>query len=105
MDGYQAGAASVFATAAREDKPDFCLSVLEESADGMTYEVIGVKRGEKGYYRTSYERQTREWMRMMNERMGVDQAMAEAMAFCSVFNCWDRYEGVERSLREMLEEK
>jgi hypothetical protein len=92
-EGYQAGAASGFASAARQG-PDFCLSILMSTHDGKTGDVIIVKFGEKGYYTTTYGRQTREWVNDRNERMGVDQVTAAAFELCSVFGNWVNYESV-----------
>jgi len=95
---------SLFASAARE-RPDFCLNVLMSTFDGKTGEVIAVKFGERGYYPTTYGRQTREWCEEQNSRMGIDPANAQAFSTCSVFGNWGNYEQVLKHLQEALSKK
>lgn len=92
---------ALFASHAR-NIPDFCLAPLMSTFDGKTAEVIAVKFGEKGYYPTTYGRQTREWIADQNERMGIDPANAAAMGTCSVFGNWENYEQVLKHLQEVL---
>lgn len=92
---------SLFASAAR-DLPDFCLAPLMSTFDGKTAEVIKVKFGEKGYYPTTYGRQTREWVADQNQRMGIDPANAAAMSICSVFGNWRNYDDVLKHIQEAL---
>jgi hypothetical protein len=105
MDGqqYQAGSASLFVTAART--PDFCLALLMSTSDGKAAEVIAIKHGERGYYKTDYGRQTQQWVDEINSRMGIDLATAEAYSICSVFGNWDNFEVVRKDLREAIEKK
>jgi hypothetical protein len=100
---YQAGSASLFVTAART--PDFCLALLMSTSDGKTAEVIAIKHSERGYYKTDYGRQTRQWVDEQNERMGIDLATAEAYGVCSVFGVWTNFDKIRQDLQAAIEKK
>jgi len=85
--------------------PDFALSPLMSTFDGKTAEVTAVKYGEKGYYPTTYGRQTLEWVEKQNEKIGITPAVAGAMSTCSVFGNWKIYENVQKHLQEALDKK
>lgn len=82
-------------------RPDFVLAPLLETYDGKTYEVIGIKYGETGYYPTTYGRQTRQWIADRNADMDVDGVIAAAYSTCSIFDNWSAYEKVVNHLREV----
>jgi hypothetical protein len=74
---------------AKPAKPEICYIVIETNAPG---ERIGlVKRGEKGFYPTDYDRDSaaigivREFVAHMNDKLGVDALEARAMACGSMF--------------------
>jgi hypothetical protein len=69
--------------------------------DGKTAEVIAVRFGEKGYYPTTYGRQTKQWVEDQNARIGIDPATAQAFETCS-FGNWGNYETVLKYLQEAL---
>jgi hypothetical protein len=84
--------------------PDFCLSLLQSTWDGSTAEVIGIKRDDgTGYYETTYGRQSREWLAMMNERLGVDEALQQAFETCSIFGNWSNFGNVHEHIRQAIE--
>jgi coenzyme F420-reducing hydrogenase delta subunit len=80
-------------------KVEFVLSSLKSTSDGKTEEVIAVHFGERGYHPTTYGRQTREWVREMNERLGIDDAIVLAFEACSMFGNWERYEEIVRKMK------
>lgn len=85
--------------------PDFAVAALMSTFDGKTAEVIAVKYGEKGYYPTTWGRQTREWIEEENSRIGIAPVVAAAMSTCSVFGNWGNYEDVLKHLQEALNKK
>jgi len=99
MDGtqYASGSASLFASAART--PEFCLALLKSSSDGKTAEVIAIRFGEKGYYKTEFGRQTQEWCDDQNDLMGIDQATALAFEACSLFGRWSTFEDIREHMK------
>jgi hypothetical protein len=104
-DQYKVSPASLFATATRQikaDRPEFVLAVLLSSFNGKDYEVITIKDGERGFYKTTWGRQTREWVAEQNALLGIDPATVAAYGTCSVFGNWGNYESVLRSMQEAL---
>lgn len=68
--------------------PDLCYGVLN-----TTHEIIVIKKGESGYYRTDYPAaKTRdaaeEWCDELNEKMDITKAQRKAMECGSMFG-WD----------------
>lgn len=68
--------------------PEMCYGVLNTSN-----ELIIIKRGESGYYRTNYpaaktRKDTEEWCDELNERMDITKAQRKAMECGSMFG-WD----------------
>lgn len=68
--------------------PELCYSVLN-----TTNEIIVVKRGETGYYRTDYEpakdrKAAEEWCDLLNEQLGVTKPQRKAMEVGSMWG-WD----------------
>lgn len=68
--------------------PEMCYSVLN-----TTNEIIVVKRGETGYYRTDYEpakdrKAAEEWCDLLNERLEVTKVQRKAMEIGSMWG-WD----------------
>lgn len=82
--------------------PDFCFTVLEETWDGTTAEVIAIKHGETGYWPTTYGRQTREWVDEMNLRIDVRTIMRQAYEVCSLFGNWSRLNNVVETLTRAI---
>lgn len=65
--------------------PELCYSVLN-----TTNEIIIVKRGETGYYPTTYEpakdrKAAEEWCDLLNEQLGVTKPQRKAMEVGSMF--------------------
>ena len=65
--------------------PELCYSVLN-----TTNEIIIVKRGETGYYRTDYapakdRKAAEEWCDLLNERLGVTKSQRKGMEVGSMF--------------------
>jgi hypothetical protein len=102
---YQSSPASLFATAAREVKPDFVLSILLSTFDGKTGEVIAIEWGEQGYHKTNLGRQTKEWVDERNADAGIDPATAMAYSTCSLFGRWANYETVLEHMQQALNKK
>ena len=79
-------------------KPALCYVVVPGAAPGKRIGIV--KRGEKGYYLSDYDRpygfgigylsqaKIEDWVREMNERLDVDPAQAESMLMGSMFG-WD----------------
>lgn len=68
--------------------PDMCWGVL-----ATTNEIIIVKKGEKGYYKTDYpaaksREAAEEWCNELNDRMGITKNVRKAMESGSMFG-WD----------------
>lgn len=68
--------------------PDSCWGVLKE-----TNEIIIIKKGETGYYKTDYLpakslEAAEEWCNEINERMGVSKEVRKAMEAGSMWG-WD----------------
>lgn len=84
---YQTSPASLFVSAAREPRMAYAIRP-------MTKEVIIVKFGEEGFYQTDYGVQSREWVEDQNAKLGVDAPTASAMALCSVFGDWTKFETI-----------
>lgn len=71
----------------RSDLPEVCYSILPSTGD-----VIIIKHGESGYYRSEYSTEdkafNREFANDRNANLGVSKAQAEAMKAGSMFG-WD----------------
>lgn len=71
----------------RSDLPEICYSILPSTGD-----VIIIKHGESGYYRSEYSTEdkafNREFANDRNANLGVSKAQAEAMKAGSMFG-WD----------------
>ena len=84
------------------NKPDFVLAPLWSTSDGKTVEVIAVKYGETGYYKTDWGRQTLEWISEYNMRSGIEAETAIAYETCSLFGNWVNYENVFAHVQEAI---
>ena len=71
----------------RSDLPEVCYSILPSTGD-----VIIIKRGESGYYRSEYSTEdkafNREFANDRNANLGVSKAQVEAMLAGSMYG-WD----------------
>ncbi|MFZ5856739.1 MAG: hypothetical protein ACOYZ6_07910 [Chloroflexota bacterium] len=92
---YGSGAASLFSSAARDPQMAYAIRP-------MTGEVIIVKFGEDGFYPTDYGVQSSEWVKEQNEKLGIDEATAEAMAMCSMFGNWERFESIRDGMKQAM---
>lgn len=68
--------------------PDLCYGVLN-----TTHEIIVIKKGEKGYYKTDFTpAKTREvadeWVDLLNEQLDVTKSQRKAMEIGSMWG-WD----------------
>lgn len=100
MDGtqYASSSASLFVGAAR--KPQMAYAIRP-----MTREVVIVKFGEEGFYQTDYGVQSREWVEDQNAKLGVDAPTASAMAVCSVFGDWTKFETIRDDMLSVSKRK
>ncbi len=92
---YGSGAASLFSSAARDPQMAYAIRP-------MTKEVVIVKFGEDGFYPTDYGVQSSEWVNEQNEKLGIDEATAEAMAVCSVFGNWEAFKDIRDRLKQKM---
>jgi hypothetical protein len=92
-----------FARYKMAEQPKFVLSSLKSTFDGRTSEVIAIKYGERGYYPTTWGRQTEDWVKDQNAGMGVDQATVLAFDCCSLFGRWENFEKVRESMKRQLD--
>jgi hypothetical protein len=86
----------------QNDKPKLCYSLLESTSDGLTFEIIIIKYGDKGYYPTTYGRQTRAWVESMNKRIGVSMSVQLAYELCSMSGAWSRLDKVLAMVRTKI---
>jgi hypothetical protein len=101
--GDGAAARYVRTIANDSNKMEFVLSTLKSTFDGKTAEVIAIKYGERGYYPTTWGRQTEDWVKDQNAGMGVDQATVLAFDCCSLFGRWENFEKVRESMKRQLD--
>lgn len=82
----------------RSDLPEVCYSILPSTGD-----VIIIKHGESGYYRSEYSTEdkafNREFANDRNANLGVSKAQAEAMKAGSMFG-WDTPAAAPKSYNE-----
>ena len=93
--------------------PELCYSVLN-----TTNEIIIVKRGETGYYRTDYapakdRKAAEEWCDLLNERLGVTKSQRKGMEVGSMFgfdvlginpDYYDFCDNAREVIKEVIEE-
>lgn len=93
--------------------PELCYSVLN-----TTNEIIIVKRGETGYYRTDYapakdRKAAEEWCDLLNERLGVTKSQRKGMEVGSMFgfdvyginpDYYDFCNSAQKVIKEVIEE-
>ncbi len=77
-----------------EDTQLFCYGRLR-----LTGEIIGIRQGETGYFKTYHGIRSKEWVNYKNSRIGVDEATAEAMSVCAISGDWGAFESVRESIR------
>lgn len=91
---YQVGDELPTPAADEDGDPKFVLSILEETFEPMSSkgEIIAIYYNDgAGYHTTTYGRQTREWLDMMNARLGVSVPVRMAFEICSLFGHWENY--------------
>ncbi len=76
-------------------RPAFCYSRLQ--ANG---EVIVVRYGKDGYYKTDAGKQSQEFVDTLNAELGISKPMADAMIICSMSNNWAKLDEICTSLTE-----
>lgn len=77
-----------------EDTQLFCYGRLH-----LTGEIIGIRKGETGYFKTYHGVRSKEWLRYKNSIMGIDEANAEAMSVCAISGDWGAFDSVRESIR------
>jgi len=76
--------------------PTMCFSILEETFDPETQtgEIICIKAGDAGYYKTTHGKQSRQWLRDANDMIGVNDILQQAFEICSMFGNWSKLSNI-----------
>ena len=74
---------------------NFCYTILLSTVDPQTEkgEVIKIKNGETGYYKTSFVLDN-NGVGNLNDELGVSLNESLAMYDCSIFDYWKNYENI-----------